>query len=168
MWDRTPLAEDAHKQPAHVPASAPAQQTEGLELADTDEFLALETAAEVDGNPGELAVQDPVHAEAGCSRETESNADAPAILTTLSLSCKQVVLETAVATGSEQCRQGNNPTSNSLSGMRKLRVRSRKQLHRQLPGIEWLQAQLQCLCSCLAALSVMCAATPFMMVMRRQ
>ena len=97
MWDRTPLAEDDHKQPTRMPASAPAQQVEGLELAGTDEFLALETAAEVDGNAGELAIQDPVRAEEGCCGETEGGAGAPAILSTLSLSCKETVLGMAAA-----------------------------------------------------------------------
>ena len=63
VWDRTPLAEGAHKQPAHMPASAPALQVQGLELAGTDEFLALESAAEADGDAGELTVQDPTCAE---------------------------------------------------------------------------------------------------------
>ena len=119
LWDRTPLAEDAHRQLAHVPASAPAQESEGLELAGTDEFLALETAAEVDGNAGKLDVPDPVCVEEGSSGGTDGNAGEPAVLGIFSLSCRHCVPENAATDAVSDKGEADTPTSNSLSGMKK-------------------------------------------------
>lgn len=170
VWDRTPLAEatseSAHKQLVHVPASAPAQQTEGVEPAGTDKFLALETAAEADGNAGELAVQQPAPAREGCSGETEGDAGAPAILSTLSLSCKHVALLTAAA--GAVSKAGNDNTRPALACVA---VCAWKQLRRQLPGSGNCCRRCSChnLCLYLAALAVKkCPATPVIIALRRQ